>query len=280
MRKTLSALLLATAFAPAAAYAQDLGHDRGSRVGAERSEPSGQSDSDSDVHQPRRDRALQRSERPSRPERTERPERIDRADRVEGKADRTPRLDESGDLDRAMRSDRMQDPDRPVRAGRPGRTGQTDSDPQPAPQGEAPVPAQPVQQSGRKSDSLLDGFRQGARDSASGRDNDRDDHHDRDWSHDWRKDKRFDWWHYRSRYGSLYRLGHYRDPYGWGYRRWTMGYTLWPSYYGSSFWLNDPWMYRLPPAYGPYRWVRYYDDALLVNIYTGHVVDVVYNFFW
>jgi hypothetical protein len=39
-------------------------------------------------------------------------------------------------------------------------------------------------------------------------------------------------------------------------------------------------MYRLPQAYGPFRWVRYYGDALLVNIYTGQVVDVVYDFFW
>ena len=83
-----------------------------------------------------------------------------------------------------------------------------------------------------------------------------------------------------TRYGSLYRLGRYYDPYGWGYRRYSTGFNLWPSYYGSSFWLNDPWQYRLPPAYGPYRWVRYYDDALLVNIYTGRVVDVIHGVFW
>ena len=47
-----------------------------------------------------------------------------------------------------------------------------------------------------------------------------------------------------------------------------------------DFWLNDPWQYRLPPAYGPYRWVRYCNDALLVNIYTGQVVDVIHGFFW
>ena len=32
--------------------------------------------------------------------------------------------------------------------------------------------------------------------------------------------------------------------------------------------------------YGPYRWVRYYDDAVLVDIYSGEVVDVINNFFW
>ncbi|HXG81577.1 MAG TPA: RcnB family protein [Sphingomicrobium sp.] len=100
------------------------------------------------------------------------------------------------------------------------------------------------------------------------------------WSTDWRRDSRYNWYDYRSRYSSLYNLGRYYDPYGWGYRRWSIGFTLWPSYYGSNYWLNDPWRYRLPPAYGPYRWVRYYDDALLVNIYTGQVVDVIYNFFW
>jgi hypothetical protein len=105
-----------------------------------------------------------------------------------------------------------------------------------------------------------------------------DNHHH--WSGDWRHDHRYDWHSYRNRYGSLYRVGRYYDPYGYGYRRFSIGFNLWPSYYGSNFWMNDPWQYRLPPAYGPYRWVRYYDDALLVNIYDGQVVDVIYNFFW
>jgi hypothetical protein len=36
----------------------------------------------------------------------------------------------------------------------------------------------------------------------------------------------------------------------------------------------------LPPAYGRFRWVRYFGDVLLVDIYTGEVVDVVHDFFW
>ena len=103
---------------------------------------------------------------------------------------------------------------------------------------------------------------------------------DRRWSSDWRRDHRYDWRNYRDRHRSIFRLGRYYDPYGWGYRRFSIGFNLGSSYYGSNYWLDDPWMYRLPPAYGPYRWVRYYDDALLVNIYTGQVVDVLYNFFW
>jgi hypothetical protein len=100
------------------------------------------------------------------------------------------------------------------------------------------------------------------------------------WTTQWRNDRTYDWRRHRDSHRSIYRLGYYRDPYGSRYRRFSIGFSLFPSYYRSSYWLDDPWMYRLPPAYGPYRWVRYYGDALLVNIYTGQVVDVVYDFFW
>ena len=103
---------------------------------------------------------------------------------------------------------------------------------------------------------------------------------DRQWSNQWRSDRRYDWRRHRDYNRSLFRFGRYYDPYGYGYRRFSIGFNLWPSYFGSSYWLNDPWQYRLPPAYGPYRWVRYYDDALLVDIYSGQVVDVIHNFFW
>jgi len=55
---------------------------------------------------------------------------------------------------------------------------------------------------------------------------------------------------------------------------------MWPSYYSSRYWLNDPWMYRLPHAPAGYRWVRYWDDAILVDTWSGQVVDVIRNFFW
>jgi hypothetical protein len=102
----------------------------------------------------------------------------------------------------------------------------------------------------------------------------------RRWSTHWHRDSRYDWRRYRDRYGSRFRLGFYYDPFGWSYRRWSFGSYLYPGYYGSRYWLNDPWHYRLPPAYGPYRWVRYWNDAVLVNIYTGQVVEVIYGFFW
>ena len=96
----------------------------------------------------------------------------------------------------------------------------------------------------------------------------------------WRHDGRYDWRRWRDRNRSTFRVGIYIDPFGWGYNRWGIGSRLYPNYYRSSFWINDPWMYRLPHAYPPYRWVRYHNDAFLVDTWNGEVVDVIYNFFW
>ena len=56
--------------------------------------------------------------------------------------------------------------------------------------------------------------------------------------------------------------------------------TLSSLLFAQNYWIADPYSYRLPDAYGPYRWVRYYDDALLVDVYSGEVVDAMYDFFW
>lgn len=102
-----------------------------------------------------------------------------------------------------------------------------------------------------------------------------------EWRRDqWRHDRRYDWRRWRDHHRSTFRIGFYSDPFGWGYQRWGVGWRLWPSYYSSSYWLNDPFQYRLPYAPWPYRWVRYYNDALLVNTISGQVVDVEYDFFW
>lgn len=31
---------------------------------------------------------------------------------------------------------------------------------------------------------------------------------------------------------------------------------------------------------GPVRWIRYYDDVLLIDTRDGYVVDVIYDFFY
>jgi len=100
------------------------------------------------------------------------------------------------------------------------------------------------------------------------------------WTRNWRDDRRYDWRSYRDRNRTTFRIGAYYDPYGTSYRRWNVGWSMRPSYYRSNYWISDPWQYRLPEVYGPYKWVRYYDDAVLVNTWSGEVVDVIYNFFW
>ncbi|MCP5397341.1 MAG: RcnB family protein [Sphingomonadaceae bacterium] len=79
----------------------------------------------------------------------------------------------------------------------------------------------------------------------------------------------------------MYRLGRYYAPYrDYYYSRISIGFYLDSLFYSNRYWVSDPWQYRLPPVYGPYRWVRYYDDVMLVDIYSGEVVDVIYDFFW
>ncbi|PAX08286.1 RcnB family protein [Sphingomonas lenta] len=112
---------------------------------------------------------------------------------------------------------------------------------------------------------------------------DRGGYHDgRVWNRGWRDDRRYDWNAYRQYNQGLYRLPRYYPPYGYryDYRRFGLGTTLSRSLFAPSYWIDDPWAYRLPPAYGPYRWVRYYDDALLIDLRTGRVVDMVYGIFY
>lgn len=50
--------------------------------------------------------------------------------------------------------------------------------------------------------------------------------------------------------------------------------------YRARYWINDPYHYRLPAAYGSYRWVRYYGDILLVDTYNSCVANVIHDFFY
>lgn len=105
------------------------------------------------------------------------------------------------------------------------------------------------------------------------RDNDR-------WDRNWRNDRRYSWQDYRTRNRDIYNLPRYQARHGYNYRRLYSGFRFESVFYGSSYWISDPWSYRLPPAYGPYRWVRYFDDVALVDLRTGEIVDIIYSFFW
>jgi hypothetical protein len=100
------------------------------------------------------------------------------------------------------------------------------------------------------------------------------------WNTDWRHNHRYDWWSWRRTHHSFFHLGLYYDPFGWRYQPYSIGWRLWPAYYSSRYWISDPWYYRLPYAPPGYRWIRYYDDLILVDTWDGQVIDVIYNFFW
>jgi hypothetical protein len=99
------------------------------------------------------------------------------------------------------------------------------------------------------------------------------------WNTGWRNNSHYDWQDRRRHHRSLFHLGFYYDPYGWGYQPFSIGWRLWPSYYGRNYWI-DPAMYGLPYAPAGYVWVRYWNDALLIDTWSGEVEDVIPNFFW
>jgi Nickel/cobalt transporter regulator len=100
------------------------------------------------------------------------------------------------------------------------------------------------------------------------------------WSRDWRNDNRYDWQRYRYSNRSIFSPGRYYSPYsGYGYNRLSIGVVLDELFFGRNYWI-DPLYYHLPPAPPGTQWVRYYDDVLLVDVYSGEVVDVIYDFFY
>ena len=103
----------------------------------------------------------------------------------------------------------------------------------------------------------------------------------RDWNRSWRNDRRYDWnrWRYSNR--NIFRLPSYYSPYrNHRYSRFSIGFFLQPLFYSQRYRIGNPYQYRLPAAPYGTQWVRYYNDVLLVDIYTGEVIDVIYDFFW
>ncbi|HEY0312528.1 MAG TPA: RcnB family protein [Allosphingosinicella sp.] len=101
------------------------------------------------------------------------------------------------------------------------------------------------------------------------------------WNRTWRNDNRYDWQRYRYSNRDIFRSPYYAPRgYGYGYNRLSIGGLLDQIFWGQNYWIGDPYEYRLPPAPYGTQWVRYYNDVVLVDVYTGEVVDVIYDFFW
>ena len=77
-----------------------------------------------------------------------------------------------------------------------------------------------------------------------------------------------------------FNAGAYRSPRGYAPRHWGYGERLPRDYYARDYWITDFLMYALfapPPGL---MWVRVGPDALLIDQYTGEIIQVDYGVFY
>jgi Ni/Co efflux regulator RcnB len=101
----------------------------------------------------------------------------------------------------------------------------------------------------------------------------REDYNDR--TRRWGRD---DWRGYRNVNRSFYRGGSWSAPFR--YNAFRAGVRIAPTYYGQRYWISDPWRYRLPAAGRYQRWIRHYNDVVLIDYRRGIVIDVIRGFYW
>lgn len=87
-----------------------------------------------------------------------------------------------------------------------------------------------------------------------------------------------DWQNYRNYNRRLYARGNWRAPFR--YNTFRVGSRIAPLYFGQSYWIRDPWRLRLPIARPGARWIRHYNDVILVDYRRGIVLNVIRNFYW
>ncbi len=84
---------------------------------------------------------------------------------------------------------------------------------------------------------------------------------------------------YHGRNFQSFRAAPFNYPGGYGYRRWGVGQRLPRLFLSPGYFIN--WgAYDLGPPAPGCEWVRYGPDALMVNQYSGQVVDVAYGVFY
>jgi Ni/Co efflux regulator RcnB len=77
-----------------------------------------------------------------------------------------------------------------------------------------------------------------------------------------------------------YRDGSYHRPSGWYYRTWNYGDFLPALFFGDRYQIDDYYDFDLPDPPDGTVWVRYGNDALLVDGDTGEIIQVVYGIFY
>jgi Ni/Co efflux regulator RcnB len=95
---------------------------------------------------------------------------------------------------------------------------------------------------------------------------------------DAQREYREDWQDYRQRHRDVFRVSRFDAPFR--YRAFNNGQYARNSYYAPRYYVNNYDRYRLAAPGRNLRYVRHYNDVLLVNVRTGNVVRVYRNFFW
>jgi len=72
----------------------------------------------------------------------------------------------------------------------------------------------------------------------------------------------------------------YERPLGWYAHRWTYGEFLPSLFWAPDFWLDDYFDYGLAPPPPGTVWVRDGDDALLIDRFSGEIIQVEYSVFY
>ena len=89
---------------------------------------------------------------------------------------------------------------------------------------------------------------------------------------------RDDWRQYRNQNRDIYR------GYGWRsdnrYQTFRPGIRIGVGYYAPRYYINDYARYRLPNPGWNQRWVRHYNNVLLIDTRRGIVIDVIRNFYY
>jgi len=95
-----------------------------------------------------------------------------------------------------------------------------------------------------------------------------------------RQELREDWRDYRRSNPQAFRRGGYQGPRGYAYRPVQPGYRFQPGYYGQRYWINDWQRYRLARPYAGQRYIRYGNDAVLIDARSGRVIRSYNRFFF
>lgn len=74
-------------------------------------------------------------------------------------------------------------------------------------------------------------------------------------------------------------IGPYHAPPRMAYRHWVYGDILPSIFWAQNYWLSDYWLFGLDVPPVGYEWVRYWNDAVLIDVQTGEIVQVVYGLF-